>query len=195
MSAIYPIYIDTAARQAVTSPAVANPITLPTLMQGETPTLNLFFLTPKNDGSQTYNVIDVTSGYSCKVALCGNTATPVGQPVGNTSPTIAAAQTAFTTISSPYNGLTGPLALTDPLLDTLLGANNLVNSVTLEVELTAAADMLPVKVLDAPVTVKASVIRGISITSTPSVTTGAIFNSVTQKFEFYINGNLVASIP
>lgn len=194
MSANYDIYIDVVNRKVVTSPSIGNEVNLPTLVQGESPNLRLFFLSPKNDGSSTFDILDYSTGYGFQVALCGNVAVPVGQPVGNVTPTICAAQATFSNITTPYKGVEGKLSLTDTSVATLIGGENLVNSVTLEVEVTAVADLLPVKVLDVPVQVKASVIRG-TVTSTVPSGSVAVFNTATNKYEFYIDGVLVFSIP
>jgi hypothetical protein len=188
MSAIYPIYIDTVQRIAVVSPTISNPVQLAPLSMGESPTLNLFFLYPKNDGSKTYNVLDYSSGYSFAAALCANVTPTPGVPAGNTTPIIGASCVVFSNISSPFIGVSGVLPLTDPSIGTMIG-------VTLEVQVTATIDGLPVKVLDIGLQIKASVIRG-QTSSTPPQTPMPQWNPVTQRYEFYgPNGVLLGTIP
>jgi hypothetical protein len=155
MSVNYDIYVDVVNRIPVASFTSASQLTLPPLVQGETPNLRIFFVQPTilPTPDAPFDEVDYSSGYTFKVALEG---TP-GFPYGNIAPIIAAYQDAFSNITSPHKGIQAAFNLNHPEIATLLAGVSTLSS-RFEVEITGA-DYLPIKVLDTNISVIASLIR------------------------------------
>ena len=170
MSVNYDIYIDVVNRVPVASFTGASQLTLPPLVQGETPNLRLFFVKPKTAPTPDapFDEVDYSTGYTFKVALEG---TP-GYPYGNISPIIAAYQDTFANITSPYKGIQAAFDLNHPEIATLL-AGITTSFSRFEVEITGA-DYLPIKVLDTSIQVVASLIRPDLIPPVPPPTYASI---------------------
>ena len=156
----YTIYIDTASRKSVAGLTSTSERSLPTLVQGETISVEIFFLEPTGTITAPYDKVDM-SGHTLKVGLCGGG----GVPIGTSGPVLVAYQDTWVW-DGTNEKFTGSLVLNTTDLATFIGAASSKSS-TLEVEATPSGGS-PIKYLQAPVTVKAEVIEQGSMAPTPS---------------------------
>lgn len=149
------LYVDTQNRKLVQSNTNAADKSFPTLVQGEVPDVQIYFLQPTGTFSAPYNFVNF-SGSTLKMGIMA------GEPTGG-SDTLIAFQDTWTAIS---NGFQAEFSLNTVGISNALGGNPTVGC-TAEIELSEPGDD-PVKYFQGSCTIKAAVIDDSGTIPTPA---------------------------
>jgi len=146
MASALKIFVDLQRRILVAAFNSTTPVAFPTLRQGETPVIQIFFLDSSNaTPSQPYAFFDFT-GATIKLGICA------GKPTGG-SDTLIAYNDVWTPIA---NGFQGDLSCnTAEITAALAGVSE--KACTAEIEVTPSGED-PVKYFQGPMTMQAAVI-------------------------------------
>ena len=158
--AAFDLYIDTNAGEVVTSQTNSAVVPLPTFIQGDTPTLNVWLLekTSSFPNQPVYSVKNI-SALSLEVAI--------GEKIAN-STTIYTQQLTFTKdLNNTF--FTGTLALNTDAITTVIGANPIYGNAYFEVKYLDGSGF-PTTVLEKNITLNAAVLKGVTVTVPPGAT-------------------------
>jgi hypothetical protein len=168
------IYVDTQNRRLVRSNTNASDVSFPNLIQGETPTVQLYFLDPTN-GSQAnpFSYVGL-SGATLKLAIIN------GSPTGGADTAIANQET-WSTISG---GFSSTLNCATVGISNALGSGSSLSG-TVEIEVTESGGT-PVKYFQGAATIKSAVIDSSTNTPTP-VSSYLTANEVNAGYLKFVN--------
>lgn len=150
------IFNDIAGRRLVASNTKSTEVSFPTLVQGEQPTIQLYFLDPTSGNFASPFTYVGLSGATLKLGIIN------GNPTGGPD-TLIAYQDTWTAISS---GFQGTLDCATIGISNAIGGSSSA-SCTVEIEVTESGGT-PVKYFQGGVTIKGAVIDSLSMVPTPA---------------------------